>query len=389
MTNELGDHVFYESSFDERTGALARVVEVAEPQRHTSRFRSRETYMPHLADWLNGFLEESWNSEHQKKWQERFDHRMGVAFSPSPETLDIQITNWCNFGCPMCYQWFDHLPYQVAYGGGEPTYHPHFARILRETRALGVVPNYTTAGQPFHPNRRDKEQGVIEATNAYCGGVALTYHRWRGSDYFKEVLQSMKELIKVQLNIHVIADKDVVATLTDLVQISEELNTGPLNIVLLAYHPMGRGSWEGVMTKEIYTKDLPKALTEVVEAKHRLAFSEGLLPYFLSRPGLPMVTAFAEASEGVYSAYVDLHGRMSCSSFNPPPPEGEEESHVKVPSHTEGTLQKGWSEGWIGTSKIPKWGEHDECNDCKLRDRCGVTQLVDFMQCAFASHNKG
>jgi hypothetical protein len=81
-----------------------------------------------------------------------------------PELIDIKITDYCPFGCKYCYQssttagrhaslesvqelaqWCGAMKvFEVAIGGGEPTLHPDFVRILEAFREQHVLPNFTT-----------------------------------------------------------------------------------------------------------------------------------------------------------------------------------------------------------------------------------------------------
>lgn len=203
----------------------------------------------------------------------------------------------------------DTMPYQIAFGGGEPTSHPDFPRILRMTAAQGIVPNYTTAGHIFRPE-------VIAATNDCVGGVSLTYHRHKGIGWFAKTYRKWQEALDpaVTLAIHVIADCDVATSIRELV---DALGSG-IHIILLAYYPsVGRGTMRRIMPKQVYMHDLPAALKETGVS---FAFSEGLLPYFISRQGMfpNLVSTFMGPQEGLFSAYVDEFGSMSTSSFSPP-----------------------------------------------------------------------
>ena len=65
----------------------------------------------------------------------------------------------------------EHRPYQVAIGGaGEPTLHPDFCEVLKTSRELDIMPNYTTNGMHLS----DK---ILYATKEYCGGVAVSTHK--------------------------------------------------------------------------------------------------------------------------------------------------------------------------------------------------------------------
>lgn len=148
-------------------------------------------------------------------------------------------------------------------------------------------------------------------------------------------------------------------------------------MVLLAYYPeVGRSKWQGIPSKGVYTKTLPDALTKVVsESKFRIAFSEGLLPYFLSRQLPEVDTRFAQQQEGLFSCYIDDNGRVSSSSFDPP--SDEDPTIYDTPLVDLWRQAKGWG-----------YPEHfDACRSCKLESQCHVPHASHFMLCAFAFHN--
>lgn len=365
MNLTLAGHTLYRSTFDEKTGAIVRAV--WEP-------RTRYGGFPYGV-----------HDEIQKHYDRR---SMGhTGFSPVPETVDVSITDKCHFGCTYCYmdsrserehapkelvetilQGFDQPPYQIAIGGGEPTLHPELPYILKTARELGTVPNYTTAGDKL-------SERVVKATNEYCGGVAMTYHAFKGLDWFVEHYRKLRSKLTVQVNVHLIADKDVAKNLEALVNRREEL--GPINLVLLAYYPdVGRASLDSLLTKKVYMRDLPNAIWAAQGAQFHIAFSEGLLPYFLSRPELLVNTTFAVPSEGRFSCYFDPRGRISSSSFDPPGDRG--------PTAYETTSQKLWNN--LFTFGGRPGGE--ACYDCRLESQCATPSEWHYLSCAYASHNK-
>lgn len=268
---------------------------------------------------------------------------------------------------------FSTVPYQIAIGGGEPCGVPDFPDILREARELGTVPNYTTAGHVFRPE-------VIEATNAVCGGVAVTYHSFKGFDWFETTYRKWQEALKCQVNIHLIADKDVAKNLDELVRFQDRLGK-TLNVVLLAYYPdVGRATMDSIMTRRIYSKALPDAIVGARAKGVGIAFSEGLLPFFLSRPEMGINTQFATRSEGVFSCYISPKGIMQSSSFGSSFDKGDK--HQK--SVFEESSQKLWDELRVW-STAPS-GE--ACYGCKYQDQCSAPSSFHYFNCAFATHNK-
>lgn len=396
MTNSWEGKVFYESAFDPRTGALVRVSTFPEPHRDYWK-------TTHLANYLWGKpTTPGWKGRQEIKdlWAETFGSR-DRPFSPVPETLDIQITNKCHFGCEVCYQnstssdehadkdliegvlkSFKMPPYQVAFGGGEPTTHPDFPEILRLTREFGSVPNYTTAGYLVRDD-------IIAATNEFCGGVALTYHVFKGAQWFRNTYLTWHEALAkhIQRNVHVIADNTILKALTALQEMLPE--TGPLNLVLLAYYPLGRGTLKQLMPKSVYQERLPKILAELREQGCQIAFSEGLLPYFFSRPELGIEMRYAERAEGFYSAYVDRFGRMSSSSFDPPrsPALLADGRYNHNPSYKEASLQASWDRG----QGIVHWESHhmELCDLCPHSTWCHAPEMVHSMVCNYLRHNDG
>lgn len=398
MTNKIKGITFYSSSFDTDTGTLVREVELKSPPPMK---KDPYAYFPRERDFLDELMgsvdsaDKDKSVEFNNAWVKCFGHYRVESFSPSPETIDIQITNKCGFGCPNCYQnstpnkkhgpadlcekvikAFDTAPYQVALGGGEPTGHPDFPSILKSIRDLNVVPNYTTAGHLFKNN-------VIDATNKYCGGIAISYHPHKGIEWFKSTYKKWREALNVQINIHIIADKDVVNSINDVVAMHNKPEFGKINIVLLAFYAdVGRSNLTGLMRHNTYMVELPNAIRAARAAGVDIAFSEGMLPYFLSRPDMGVDTRFAMSSEGKFSAYIDVNGWMSDSSFKPP-------TIYKnpVPTYTAtlefGNLQEHWTK-----SKFYSSACNESCETCQVSNRCATPDIHHYLICAFAKNNK-
>jgi sulfatase maturation enzyme AslB (radical SAM superfamily) len=388
---------FYRSEFNPSDGTIVRAL--PQVQVHGDRYGYYSRYDGVLHQlFTHAFGRDRWQRygadregclHHQ--WEQLY-HWRDQPFAPVPETVDVQLTNWCDYGCPYCYQsstkrdvhadpqlvtdiitGFDQPPYQIAYGGGEPTAHPEFIDILRKTAELGSVPNYTTAGHMLNDN-------ILQATQQYCGGVALTYHHWKGRVPFKAALEKLRWL-RCQVNIHVIADNNVIEALDNVVAVMNEVygeGWGQVRdggIVLLAYYPQGRGTLNNLMDKETYMKLLPAKITELAQQYIQLAYSEGLLPYFLSRTHLPVNTSMAERGEGLFSCYVDRKGLMYHSSFH---------TQFGGSSIYKMSPQKVWN-SHIGPNRQ---GDGAQCSSCSMASRCAIPNRHHYFICAYAEHNR-
>jgi hypothetical protein len=65
------------------------------------------------------------------------------------------------------------MPFQIAFGGGEPTSHKDFIKLLMACKNLDITPNYTTNGMWVDSINAEE---ILEATIIWCGGVAVSTH---------------------------------------------------------------------------------------------------------------------------------------------------------------------------------------------------------------------
>ncbi len=105
------------------------------------------------------------NRSNGNKFRLTFDQNQKIiSKSFAPELVDIKITDYCDKNCAFCYQGSTqdglhgnidyiksvlymlekHQIFEVALGGGEPTLHPEFERILQICQWCKIVPNFTT-----------------------------------------------------------------------------------------------------------------------------------------------------------------------------------------------------------------------------------------------------
>ena len=206
-----------------------------------------------------------------------------------PEFYDIKITGNCEGACDFCYmdsklephyknivkktrKFLDeipkeNLPFQIAYGGGEPTSHPEFTELLRVTKEeYDICPNYTTNGM-FH--YRDNWFEIIDATKKYCGGVAVSCHPHLESCWHNAALTFSAH--KIKLNFHIIiSDRESVDYFC---KIFDYWNAKVEYFVLLPYGAQGRAK-----DKEI---DWNYLIQKMPKEQSKIAFGANFYPYLM------------------------------------------------------------------------------------------------------------
>lgn len=184
----------------------------------------------------------------------KIDTEKPFQIPSTPELEDVAINDKCLANCPYCYTNalksgtnFNHIvdkaqlvwgslqenerPFQIAIGGaGESTIHPDWCEFIKATYDLGITPNYTTNGMHL-------EEAILSYTEAYCGGVALSYHP-HIEKVFHKAVNSLQEL-DTKLNFHVIlSDEDSLVKLKSLYEDYAEVVD---YFVILPYQAVGRG----------------------------------------------------------------------------------------------------------------------------------------------------
>jgi len=173
----------------------------------------------------------------------------------APSMMDIGIMGTCPNRCAFCYQGDEQQPNmklndykkliwnakdyvnQVALGGrGNPDEHPDFYEILAFTKQCGIIPNYTTAGNTFTPEKAQ--------ISKMCGSTAV-------SMYFQDhTFSALKMLMDAgcKTNIHWVLSTETLPIILWLLKNKKDvfqdlLDMKRLNaIVFLMFKPCGRGA---------------------------------------------------------------------------------------------------------------------------------------------------
>lgn len=172
--------------------------------------------------------------------------------SSVPELVDLKITNYCSSDCSFCYQGSTeqgkHADYnricriiymlaknqvfEVAIGGGEPTTHPKFTRILDYCRTFGVVPNFTTKNTGWLKNQRFRDH-VFNVV----GAVAFSIENEHELKNLQENL-SLYGIPSEKIQIQVI---DTLLSEQSLEQILRICSENYYQVTILGFKDVGRG----------------------------------------------------------------------------------------------------------------------------------------------------
>ncbi len=247
--------------------------------------------------------------------------------APWPELADISISNHCSKQCSFCYRnsrpdgsfmsfsdykfVLDNLSdkkwgkvFQVALGGGEPTEHPDFIKILKITREKGMIPNYTTNGEFVSDD-------ILRATKKFCGAVAISVN---------DSLLGKKKLIKrcidrkIKVNLHFILSNQSIDKAIEILNGNFDSDLiGVNSIIFLTYKPFGRATEKGILKKN---DSFNKFLELIDKPKTKLSF--GFDACFV--PVLMKYTFvnkdFIDSCEcGFFSVYVDEKLNVKPCSF--------------------------------------------------------------------------
>lgn len=193
-----------------------------------------------------------------------------------PEFLDVKITNKCNGNCPWCYQdsklngahavnvvekiksLFLELdenlkPFQVAIGGGEPTLHPLFSKILCTFAECNITPNFTTNGAFIYQHDIDELLRVIKSVHS---SAAVSTHPHMKSTWEAAVKILTKNDIKTNLHV-IISDK---ASISQFWRTYQMFNDVIEYFVLLPHVAAGRASHKDVECDMLFSSILKQGI---------------------------------------------------------------------------------------------------------------------------------
>jgi hypothetical protein len=245
----------------------------------------------------------------------------------APELVDLKITDYCAAGCAFCYQSSTvkgaHAPFEriaksittlkqlgvfeVAIGGGEPTDHPDFDRIINLLGKEEITPNFTT-----FTDRWLASSSVVEAVNEHVRGIGVSVTNAKGlalAETIRAAFQNHWKAPKVMVQ-HVVGSVPMWVT-TDL--ITTAFKAG-FPVLLLGYKEVGFG---GGYKRHDIGEDVPFMIKMALTPNASLSVDTALLDQYPTLPemlGAP--TALTTSPEGKFSCYIDaVTEQMAKSSY--------------------------------------------------------------------------
>jgi hypothetical protein len=254
-----------------------------------------------------------------------------VTKAYSPELVDLKITDYCDKRCAFCYQGStkegqhgdvnyinsviymlkEYQVFEVALGGGEPTAHPDFERILKTCGWCNIVPNFTTKTLDWLKNDARRNEIL-----SYAGGFAYSVscnREVRELGFLLDKYNIDKSRVQVQVIDGVVSD-------WSFQQILRECAYHNLTLTILGFKSTGRGEkfaetrqpykfdWIEMVKKSRNNGDyVTIGVDTLMVQKYRDVFKE---------EGIDEI--FFTPEEGKFSCYIDgVAEKIGPSSYSP------------------------------------------------------------------------
>lgn len=197
------------------------------------------------------------------------------SFSPKfPENIDLKITNWCNFNCPMCHEgssiegkvgdimnlkFIDSLTpgTEIAIGGGKVSSHPKLILFLKKLKKAGVIANITIQQKELIQEKKLIKR-LIKDELVYGIGVSFS---------FNSLLEKERKIIRKFAKLN----ENIVFHVINGIFSKEDfdfLKNESLKVLILGYKTFGRGAiYEEKESKKIKQNQdwLEKNIKEIIE----------------------------------------------------------------------------------------------------------------------------
>ena len=239
--------------------------------------------------------------------------------------------------------------FQVALGGaGDPDTHEAFREILFATRMCGIVPNFTTSGIAFTPEK-------AALCKKYCGAVAVSMH---DADYTYNAIQLLLNA-GVKTNIHYVLGRNSIQDAIDRLK-GDSFPDAINAVVFLLYKPIGLGRIENVLQD-----DDPKLAEffDLIDSKKfpfKIGFDSCTAPAIINRTKNVDLRSMDFCEGGRHSMYIDADlNAMPCSFGNQ-----DRQYYVSL---RENTIEQAWNSDVFNRFRDSL---RHSCPDCPDRSGC-------------------
>lgn len=242
------------------------------------------------------------------------------------ELIDLKISQYCDIGCDFCYMGstvegkhadtarilnlinlFSYMKvFEIALGGGEPTYHPDFVKILKYAKEHGVVANFTTKSLKWM-----KDDLTRKEITENCGGFAYSVSNLRDLEKLISYL-NVYDIPSHKVGIHIVMGTVSLSVFEKLLQMAGK---NDLRVTLLGFKETGRGKgfkiieyewWIDIINKVIEERYYPKISIDTTLAAQYHEKLQEILPEWSYH-----------IKDGLTSAYFDaVEGRFGASSYD-------------------------------------------------------------------------
>ncbi len=257
--------------------------------------------------------------------------------SSTPELVDIKITDLCPYAdaegssacSKFCYQnsqvdgkhmdesaeyylvnlLADMKVFEVAIGGGEPTFYPNFTRLLERFKSTGIIANFTTRNISW---LRDeiKRNEILQN----CGCVAYSI---RSAEDIKKLmtLVDFYELDHKKFTVQLVMGTVYESEFKDILETASNYD---VRITLLGFKENGKGS----SFKKIDYSNWLKIIKDLQnkEFHNEICIDTAMSSEYedeMKKLGIPAWTFHTQ--EGRFSAYIDaVNGKFGPSSYCSP-----------------------------------------------------------------------
>jgi hypothetical protein len=182
------------------------------------------------------------------------------GFKPQrPELMDLKITNNCDVGCKFCYQ--DSVPkgkhanfsnildvvkamsdaevFEVAIGGGEPTSHPKFIKILDKIKYHGMVANFSSKNYAYFTDAR------LEELKDKIGAIGISVSSVADAKKYVDITtractKLSNTFFTSRLMMHYVLDQHPMSNLVEILNVLGQANEIKHHILLLGKKSGGR-----------------------------------------------------------------------------------------------------------------------------------------------------